>query len=365
MTAVCVLTGFTFVVTVLVDAFESVVLPRRVTRPFRLARTYYRLTWHVWTGLARLTPPGRPRLSMLSAYGPLSLLTLFTLWAAGLIVGFGLLHHAAAPGGRPFGESLYLSGTTFTTLGDGDVTPAGPAGRLLGVVEALLGFGFLAVIVGYLPVFYQAFSRRELAISLLDARAGSPPSGGELLLRLPPGTPALGRALEDLERWSAEVLESHLSYPVLSYYRSQHDNQSWLAALVCALDACALLLTVAKGGEHQQARLTFAMARHTLVDLALVLRQPPRGSGADRMPHDRLLALVGAMKAAGATVREDAKDEAKLVELRGLYEPFARALADYPRLDLAEVWRERGRPDNWQTSAWTKRAENLADDHFD
>src|SRR6185503_625334 len=102
------------------------------------------------------------------------------------------------------------------------------------------------------------------------------PAAGRMLLRTPPGSGGcLTGFLAEAERWAAEVLEGHLSFPVLGYYRSQHDNQSWLAALACALDASALLLTVADGTDRTQARLTFAMARHALVDLGLVLRRPP------------------------------------------------------------------------------------------
>ena len=128
---------------------------------------------------------------------------------------------------------------TFFTLGFGDLTPQGPTGRALAVAEAGIGFAFLAVVISYLPVFYQAFSKREVTISLLDARAGSPPTAGSLLLRLAPGRnfEALDRFLQEWERFAAEVLESHLSFPLLSYYRSQHDNQSWLAAMTTILDA--------------------------------------------------------------------------------------------------------------------------------
>src|SRR5262249_55504278 len=142
-----------------------------------------------------------------------------------------------------FNTYLYLSGVTFSTLGFGDVVAVSPLGRLLTVAEALLGFGFLACLIGYLPVFYQAFSRREVTISLLDARAGSPPSAASLLLRLAQAqnVPAVVPFLAEWERWAAELLESHLTYPVLSFYRSQHDNQSWLAALTAILDTCALL----------------------------------------------------------------------------------------------------------------------------
>ena len=142
-------------------------------------------------GARRLLPAGKRRDSFLSVFGPLSLPCLFILWAVGLIAGFALLHLGLASplnlagGSRPsYPTLLYLSGETFFTLGYGDVTAASPAGRLLSVAEAGLGFGFMAVIIGYLPVLYQAFSRREVAISLLDARAGSPPSAAQLLLRL-------------------------------------------------------------------------------------------------------------------------------------------------------------------------------------
>src|SRR5262249_39624477 len=123
------------------------------------------------------------------------------------------------------GAYLYFSGTTFFTLGYGDVLPTSPLGRGLGVLEAGLGFGFLAVVISYLPVVYQACSRREITISLLDARAGSPPTAGELLRRLGAARElaAAGPLLAEWERWAAELLESHLSYPVLRYYRSQHD----------------------------------------------------------------------------------------------------------------------------------------------
>ena len=366
------LVGAALVLLVLDDTFEAVVLPRRVTRPYRFARVYYRTAWRAWSALACRLSAARSRQSLLGVFGPLSLLALFTLWAVGLVVGFGLLHYAFAPDGRTLGENIYLSGTTFTTLGYGDVTPSGPAGRALAVAEALIGFGFLAIVIGYLPVFYQAFSRREVTISLLDARAGSPPSAGEMLLRLPPdkGT-ALSQFLEEAERWAAEVLEGQLSYPVLSYYRSQHDNQSWLATLACSLDVSALLLTVVRGADTQQPRLTFAMARHALVDLALVLRQPP-AAVEDRLPAERLEKLLLALRAAGVVVRDDEAARAKLAELRGLYEPFAAALSAYLHLPLPPVWREGGGPDNWQTSAWMRRAAGLTnlapdprDDHFD
>ena len=374
MTAIYAIAGALVVLVILREAFEALVLPRRVTRRLRFTRVYYRTAWRTWTAAADLLPHGQRRESLLSVFGPLSLLVLFAFWAAGLVLGFALLHHSAAPRDGGFADSLYLSGETFTTLGYGDLTPIGTPSRMLAVAEAATGFGYFAIVISYLPVLYQAFGRRELLIALLDARAGSPPSAGRMLLRLPPGPgdgAMLGRFLDDAERWAAEVLEAQLSYPVLGYYRSQHDNQSWLAAMTCALDVSALLLTVADGADRRQARLTFAMSRHTLVDLALVLRRPPRTGIANRLPEARLRELLTALRVAGVAVRDDAIALARLSELRGLYEPFSAALAGYFRLSLPDVWPLGDKPDNWQTSAWMRRASPLTalgadpkDDHF-
>jgi hypothetical protein len=374
MTLLCGVVGALIVLFLLTEVFEGLVLPRQVTRPFRLTRLYYRIAWGTWGACADRLPTGRRRDTFLSYYGPLSLLLLFGLWAAGLILGFGLLQYALELREGGLIDALYLSGATFTTLGYGDVLPRNLAARMLAVVEAGTGLGFFAVVISYLPVLYQAFSRRESLISLLDARAGSPPAAGRLLLRLPPagGGEALLRFLEEGERWAAELLESHLSFPVLGYYRSQHHNESWIAALTCLLDSSALLLTVAEGVDRRQARLTFAAARHAVVDLALVLRRLPETPVADRLPGDRLEELCAALREAGVVVRDDDITRAKLLELRGLYEPFAAGLADHLRLVVPEVWPAEGGPDNWQTSAWMRRAGPFSslgvdprDDHFD
>ena len=126
--------------------------------------------------------------------------------------------------------------------------------------------------ITYLPVLYGAFSAREANISLLDARAGSPPSAPELLIRLErkERDRALPDTLQDWEQWAGRLLESHLSYPVLGFYRSQHEHQSWLAALTVILDTCSLVISgIAVSSRHaiEQARLTFAIARHAAVDL--------------------------------------------------------------------------------------------------
>ena len=266
---------------ILWDAFEAIVLPRRVTRRFRFTRFFYRSTWVPWSWIAKKIPAGKFRDGYLSVYGPLSLLLLLIIWAVGLIFSFALLQWSLGsridtPEHNPdFISDLYFSGSTFFTLGLGDVTPITKIARAISVVEAGMGFGFLALVIGYVPVLYQAFSRREVDISLLDARAGSPPTAVELLRRhsTESNTEDLREFLSDWELWCAELLESHLSYPVLAYYRSQHSNQSWLGALTMILDASALAIVGIDGISAHQARLTFAMARHTVVDLSQIFNR--------------------------------------------------------------------------------------------
>ncbi len=366
---------------ILIEAFEAMVLPRRVMRTFRFYSWFYRFNWPVWVLLSRVFRSPKRRESFLSAFGPLSLLALFSSWVAGLIAGFALLHWSlgtslqqSADRYAKLSELLYFSGTTFFTIGYGDFVPANGLGRFLAIVEGGIGFGFLAVIIGYLPVLYQAFSRREAIISLFDARAGSPPSAGQLLLRIAPHfeSGAATDSLAEWERWSAELLESHLSFPVLSYYRSQHDNQSWLAALTTILDTCAVILAAAPCKGVFQVQLTFAMARHAAVDLALVIHTPPRKVELDRLPPDAWQRLSEMLRSVGLDLRQGPAVEAKLTELRGMYEPFVNALADFFHFQLPPLFSEKAGVDNWQTSAWMRRAPGFrhlpisdADEHFD
>ncbi len=350
--------GLILVGGVLWDAFETVILPRRASGRVRLTRLFYRVTWRLWRACAAALSAGR-RQAFLGFYGPLSLLALLTLWATSIVVGFGALQWAAgsalSPTAAPrgLGTDLYMSGTTFFTLGLGDVVPTTSAARALTVIEAGTGFAFLAIVIGYLPVIYQAFSRREVAISLLDARAGTPPSAGELLWRQrdDPDHEGLRTLLQEWEHWAADVLESHLSYPALAYFRSQHNNQSWLAALTTILDTSALVMVGLEGFCARQARLTFAIARHAVVDLAQVLTKPPTEPIAERL-SDADLERLRARLAQGGMELQSARLAERLGELRRLYEPYATVLAIHLELPLSPWVRTVDHADNWQTSAW-------------
>ncbi len=364
LSALFAVIGILLLAIILWDVFETIILPRRVTRRFRLARLFYRWTWRPWRAVAIRMRAGSRKESFLSYFGPLSLLVLFVVWAVGLIVSFAILHLAGGsainlpgmPGDHAgFWADLYMSGTTFFTLGLGDVTPRTSMARLITVTEAGIGFGFLAVAISYLPVMYGAFSRREANISLLDARAGSPPTAAELLKRHAQqhGLPALEQYLRDWESWAAELMESHLSYPVLCYFRSQHNNQSWLAALATVLDTSALLIAFGTGALRWQAKMTFAISRHAVVDLAQVLKIPPRAPKKPRLSEGDLETLLKLAEAAG--VPKCGKENAqRLTELRAMYEPYIAGLSDRLLMTVAPWRLDEKHADNWRTSAWAR-----------
>jgi hypothetical protein len=328
--------GCVLLFVVLLDAFETVILPRRVTRDFRLARFFTRKMWATWSSLGRHIHTLKSRETYLSYYGPFALISLFTLWAWTLVLAFAMLHWAGGSAVSPPGTSyagnfrsdLYLSGSTFFTLGLGDAVPHTRLERFLTVIEAGTGFGFLAIVLSYLPTLYGAFSQREVNISLLDARAGSPPTAGELLRRhgrqrIMDG---LGHYLKDWETWSAQLMESHLTYPILCFFRSQHANQSWLAAFAAVLDMCALLIAYGDGEVKWQAKLTFVTARHAVADLSEVLRANPQPPTHDRLPPADLARVRALLMQCGLPPCSEAAD-AKLNELRRLYEPQLNGLS--------------------------------------
>src|SRR5579863_2983970 len=345
---------------VLWEAFETIILPRRVTRPIRLVRIFYRVTWKIWAEANRLFRTNKLREAHLSYYGPLSLLGLFATWAFLLILAFSMLHWAAgsainSPGETPtFRTDFYLSGTTFFTLGLGDVTPRTTLARVITVAEGGTGFGFLGLMISYLPTLYGAFSQRELNISLLDARAGSPPTAAELLRRHAQfaDSEVLTPYLRDWEIWAAQLMESHLSYPVLCYFRSQHDNQSWLAAFTAVLDVSALLIAYGDGTAKWQARLTFAIARHAVVDLAEVLRVPAAQPSVDRLPPSQVAKVRNLLVECRASTKCGDAGDKKLSQLREMYEPYLNGLSLRLLMPLPSWGVNQGSVENWKRSAW-------------
>ena len=349
--------GAALVLLVLWESFETLVLPRRVTRRLRMTRIYYRGLWGAWSAIGR-THPGSRRENYLSIFAPLSLLLLLAIWVGGVVLGFALIQFGLDTPLRPGGDAalathLYLSATTFVTLGLGDVTSASSAGRAITAVEAAAGFAFLALTISYLPVLYQAFSRREVRISMLDQWAGSPPSAVELLRRAAAhgDIGSVDELLAAWERWSAELLESHLTYPVLAYFRSQHEQQSWLAALTTILDTSALVLAGVEGVSEWQAQRTFAISRHAVVDIAQVFQTPPERPATDRLTDDGTQTMCRMLQT--AEVRLGAGTAERLAPLRTLYEPYVQVLSRRLEMPLPTLLPSGDSVDDWERSPWT------------
>jgi hypothetical protein len=357
MNVILFISGAILILIILGDAFETIVLPRRVTRRVRLSRLFFRSMWRIWLAVAGLMRRNNLRDTFLGFFGPLAVIFLIILWATGLIIGFALLHLALetiVKTQEGFGTYVYLSGTTFFTLGLGDIVPNTSLGRGLVAFESGLGLGFLALVISYLPLLNQSFARREIAVALLDSHAGSPPTASEMLLRHIHNNDMgeLNRHFEEWEKWSSELLESLLSYPMLAFFRSQHQNQSWLGSLTAILDACAFIMAGTDGKRNDQARFTFAMIRHTIVDIAQTHNCAPIHPEKDRLTRADLERICSLLGPTGLSLPPIEDLERKLSDLRQSYEPHIHSLSQHIHVTLPP-WILQTRPaDNWQTDPW-------------
>lgn len=346
------------------DAFEVMLLPRRVKSKMRIVRYFFKLTWGIWRTVGRRLGE-TARHQFLGLYGPMSLVLMLIIWAAGLMIGFAGLYWSQS-GSLSTGHFLreaYFSGVTFFTLGYGDVTPQAPWSKVLSVVEAGTGLGFIAMVIGYLPVLYQLFSRRETHVIMLDAVAGSPPCCVTLLCRHADGHSLnlLDPLFLNWQHWCAELLESHLSYPMLAYYRSQHDNQSWLAALTAVLDATVLLMVGFDGVPTFQATLTFATARLALIEMGRALGVGPSAAEQDRLPPATFPIVRQMLAESGLLFGDPDESEARLTAFRGTYESFLKGLAEHLLVELPPWVPDPEQLDNWAKNPRGKTAKRLVE----
>ena len=328
MRVVAGVAGVVLIALMLSEFFVAFLLPRRVRRDPRIARGLIRLLWRPWRALAGRRAPASAD-TLLGFFGPLALISELLVWTLGLMVGYGLLRWAAV-GGSLQRQLLSSSGFFLSAQGVSGQT----LGHVIALFEAATGLGVLFIVIGYMPAVYSAFSKRETAVSQLATRAGSPPAAG-VLLRRAAGREEwrdLNRDLQAWEEWAAELMETHLSYPLLAFYRSQHVNQNWLAALTAMVDVAAFVKAVESDGEIESAEITFGIGRHALADLAHQFNlEPGQGDRLSDADFDQLYSLVE-RAAANPVSREDARR--RLDALRESYEPNAEALAGFLVLDL-------------------------------
>lgn len=352
--------GGALVALMLAEIFFAFLLPRRVRRDPRIVRSVFATGWRPWRRLAAALP-AQAGDTLLGIYGPLGVIVNLALWVGAMMVGYACLQWAGGShlgtGGHAvdFGQDLFFAAATMASSGTAALAAHSAFARAVQVTDAASGLAVIAIVIGYLPSLYQAFSRREATVSQLDARAGSPPSAGRLVLRSSSrgGWTALGSYLGGWEQWVAELMETHLAYPVLGYFRSQHLNQNWLAAICTVLDACALTIAASPPEAADQARFTFALARHAVVDLSYSYHVNPREPPANRLPARALEELVGQLREAGVELEvPHERLVERLARMRALYEPYVYTLSQRLELVLPDWLAPEEPADNWRNTDW-------------
>lgn len=323
------LAGAALVLWTLNDVFQSVAVPRP-TPGFRPTTILARLTWPTWRAVAERRPTAA-RERLLAQYAPLLLVTLLGVWIAGLLLGYGLLFDAMREQIRPTPEDLldamYFAGTSLLTVGFGDVIALGPAARALAIVAAASGLGVVALSISFIFSLFANFQRREALVVTLDQRAGAPPSGVLLLQTMATlGTrDAIGPLFAEWERWAGEVLDTHVSYPILAYFRSTHDHESWIGAIGAMLDAATLVSTTMKEGPIGEAYLLCAAGTHLVEDITNFFRLPrDREVGVERAEFDEAHA---ALAAAGYAMKDADTAWRAFAAARSAYAGSLNALA--------------------------------------
>jgi hypothetical protein len=323
--------GILVLIWTLLDVFRTLVMPRAARGRFRLSRFLFRLLWTPWRwiGVRRKTVQARER--VLAVAAPFFFFVLLVGWVSLALFSYTLILwspafiHGMGDGDGSFADALYHSGTSLFTLGFGGGVATGWT-RAIAVLGGATGLGLFAVVIAYLPVLYQAFNRREVGVLLLDTRAGSPPSGPELLHRM--GSASLASSLPELfaewERWVADVLETHMSYPMLALFRSPHDNTSWVTSLGAVLDAATLLLTSVEDAPDERAKLMYGTGVHAVEDLFYYLRLSDRETVIGR---DEFEDVIRDMKEDGFSVRPVDDAFARFTEKRAKYAPRLDAIA--------------------------------------
>ncbi|MGH7775856.1 MAG: potassium channel family protein [Candidatus Dormibacterales bacterium] len=275
--------GLLLIALVAYDVFQSVVLPRPAVGRIRLSIRAIKILWTVWGRAAGMIRSVPRREAALASFAPGAVLVFLFIWAMGFVLGYAMVLDALPNDIQPphpgLGGALYTSALSLFTLGFGGVVPVGAAARAVVISEAAIGVGMIALVISLLFSLFSSFQRRETLVVTLDASAGAPPSGIALLeshARFAM-TDHLEQTFDEWKHWTADVLESHLAYPILIYFRSSHDNEAWINSFGAVMDAAALVITAVDGAAKGPAHLFFKVGRHLVEDLSWYFRIPASG----------------------------------------------------------------------------------------
>ena len=252
MNTLAIVVGVLMVAAVLADLVNTLVATTTSRNRWWLTRVVYRLQWGLVRAVASRMQAGRARETLLSTFAPVSILVLLAVWALQQIVGFGLIWWGigGVEGVTTLGDAFYYSGVVYFTVGFGEVVPAEMIPRFGALFEAFSGVLTTALVIGYLPALYGAYSERERMLMLLDAGTEERITPTNLVIaRAPNGDiRSLDGFFQEWEHWIAGVVETHGTFPMLALFRSKAPGQHWVTALGLVSDA-ALHSMIVRGSE--------------------------------------------------------------------------------------------------------------------
>jgi Ion channel len=339
--------GIAGVVVVMVtagDVFQSVIVPRP-TYAWRPSALISRGGWRIIGAIGMRITNSERREAVLGVYAPLLLVTLMIFWVTALTLGFGLIFFALRgelkPEPQTYWAAVYYAGTSLLTLGYGDFIAQRGLARAISLAAAAVGLGTFAIVTAFLFSLFAAFQRREAFIVTMRERTGAPPSGVDFIERyveldmLDDLAPTFRRA----EEWIADIMETHLAYPVLSYFRSTHDEQSWVGTLGAFLDASTIVITTVDIGRVGPARMLSRLGRHLVIDYAFYFeynldRTGGGAVGIDRAEFDQ---VYERLRAKGLRMREPEVAWVEFAALRGTYAVALNIMARWWRIPPA-LW---------------------------
>ncbi|HVS49070.1 MAG TPA: ion channel [Candidatus Dormibacteraeota bacterium] len=335
----CVI-GLIVIAIVFYDLFQTVVLPRPSVGRVQLARKLVRPMWLMWRWVSQRTTRLERSEARLAAFAPIALLTLFFVWAAALVAGYGLLLTGLREQIRPAPQDLittmYISASTLVPLAYGDFVPEGGLARAVIIAESATGVGLAAIAITLLFSLYESFRAREELVVSLDALAGAPPSGVQILenASLHGMRPELKDTFDDWRKWSAMVLESHLAYPLLIYFRSSHDNEAWINSFGAVMDAAILIISTVKDDSEGPARLMYKIGSHLVEDMNWVFRF--KGSDDAIVERAEYQVAVERLVKAGYNIRDVEAGWKQFAELRSIYATPLNQMANWLVIPPAE-----------------------------
>jgi hypothetical protein len=322
--------GLVIVWITLAEVLFTMVLPRRPAGVERLSLFINRSVRLVFVGLSRLARTYEGKDAILAPTAPVALIAQLLFWGASLVLGFGLM---LMPTVHSLPPALLQALTALFTVGA--IHIGGPANTGVDITIGAIWVVIVALQIAYLPALYGAFSRRESLVSLLESRAGTPAWGPELLARhqLVGITDTLPDLYATWEEWSADVAESHTTYPILLLFRSPEPWYSWLLGLLAVLDGAAMHLALAPTTASSQARLClrmgFTLLQRIAVTLGWTVDPDPSPEGPILLSYQEFANAVQMLERVGFHAERTAEDA--WPDFRGWrvnYESIAYRLAD-------------------------------------